>query len=108
MAYMEKEGSREILLVGYYNVLFYLIFRVGSDEYKKNILIERINNGEKTMLKDIYGWCEKQQIPLRMKFIYRKDFSIMANLWNMYSYYRFRHEIREKQRAWKKICNMKY
>lgn len=24
MAYMEKEGSREVLLVGYYNVLFYL------------------------------------------------------------------------------------
>ena len=24
MAYMEKEGSSEVVLVGYYNVLFYL------------------------------------------------------------------------------------
>lgn len=29
MTYIEKESSREIILVGYYNVLFYLIFRVG-------------------------------------------------------------------------------
>lgn len=28
MAYVEKEDSSEIILVGYYNVLFYLIFRV--------------------------------------------------------------------------------
>ena len=28
MAYVEKEDSGEIILVGYYNVLFYLIFRV--------------------------------------------------------------------------------
>lgn len=55
MAYMEKGCSREVLLVGYYNVLFYLMFRVGLDEYKKNILIERINSGEKMMMKDIYG-----------------------------------------------------
>ena len=53
MAYMEKEGSSEVILVGYYNVLFYLLFKVGLDEYKKNILINRINNGEKMMMKDI-------------------------------------------------------
>lgn len=53
MAYMEKEGSTEVLLVGYYNVLFYLMFRVGLDEYKKNILIDRINSGEKMLMKDI-------------------------------------------------------
>lgn len=38
MAYMEKEGSSEVILVGYYNVLFYLLFRVGLDEYKKIFL----------------------------------------------------------------------
>lgn len=89
MAYMEKESSREIVLVGYYNVLFYLMFRVGLDEYKKNILIDRINSGEKMMMKDIYGWCQKQKVPMRMKFVYRKDFPITANLWNLYSYCRF-------------------
>ncbi len=93
MTYIEKEGSREIILVRYYNVLFYLIFRVGIEEYKKNILIERINSGENMMMKDIYGWCQKQRIPVTTKFFYRKDFSIMANLWNLYSYFRFKIEL---------------
>lgn len=92
MAYMKKADSREVILVGYYNVLFYLIFRVGLDEYKRNILISRINSGEKMMMRDIYRWCQKQQVQLQMKYIYRKDFSITANLWNFYCYCRFRIE----------------
>ena len=50
MTYEEKEDSREVILVGYYNVLFYLIFRVGLDEYKKDILIERIRSGERMVM----------------------------------------------------------
>lgn len=92
MAYMEKESSREIVLVGYYNVLFYLMFRVGLDEYKKNILVDRISSGEKMMMRDIYGWCQIHHVPVTMKFVYRKDFSIKANLWNLYSYCRFKIE----------------
>ncbi len=94
MSYMEKEGSSEVVLVGYYNVLFYLIFKVGLDEYKKNILIDRINSGEKMMMKDICKWCNVHEVPFKMKFIYRKDFSIMANLWNLYSFYRFKWEMK--------------
>lgn len=93
MTYTGKENSKEVILVGYYNVLFYLMFRGGSDEYKKNILINRINSGEKMVMKDLYGWCRKQQVPIRMRFVFRKDFSIAANLWNLYSYFRFRYEI---------------
>ena len=89
MMYMEKESGREVILLRYYNVLFYIVFKAGVDEYKKNIFIDRINSGENIMMKDIYGWCQKQQIPVKTKFIYRKDFSIMANLWNAYSYCRF-------------------
>ena len=92
MAYMEKGDSSEVVLVGYYNVLFYLIFKVGSEEYKKNILINRINSGEKMLMRDIYEWCQKQKVPLKMKYIYRKDFSLMANLWNFYSFCRFKIE----------------
>lgn len=95
MTYMEIEGSREVVLVGYYNVLFYLIFRVGLDEYKKNILVDRIKSGENMMMKDIYKWCQKQQVPVTTKFFYRKDFSFMANLWNLYSYFRFKNEVRK-------------
>ena len=94
MTYEEKEDSREVILVGYYNVLFYLIFRVGLDEYKKDILIERIRSGERMVMKDIYRWCEGHQVPFWTKFIYRKDFSVKANLWNLYSYCRFVYEIR--------------
>lgn len=95
MTYIEKEGSREVILVRYYNVLFYLIFRTGLDEYKKNILVDRINSGEKIMMKDIYRWCQKQQIPVTTKFIYRNDFLIMANLFNLYSYCRFLIDMRK-------------
>lgn len=103
MAYMEKEDSREVILVGYYNVLFYLIFRVGLDEYKKNILISRINSGEEMMMKDIYRWCQKQQVVLKCRFIYRKDFSITANIWNLYSYCRFKWDIKIKQGNWREL-----
>lgn len=82
-------------LVGYYNVLFYLMFRVGLDEYKKNILVDRISSGEKMMMKDIYDWCQIHHVPVTTKFVYRKDFSIKANLWNLYSYCRFKREKKE-------------
>lgn len=64
-----KENSREIVLVGYYNVLFCLIFRLELEEYKKNIFIDWINVGGKIMMKDIFGWCKTQQVPLKSKFI---------------------------------------
>lgn len=90
--YMENGGSKEVVLVRYYYVVFFLIFRVGVDEYKKNFFVNRINSGEKMMMKDIYGWCQEHQISLMMKFVYRKDFSVSANLWNLYSFCRFRVE----------------
>lgn len=100
MTYMEKESDKEIILVRYYNILFYLIFRRGTDEYKKNIFIDRINGGEGMLMKDIYDWCQQQSILLKCKFIYRKDFSIMANIWNFYSYCRFLLDIsKQKKKA---------
>lgn len=95
MAYMEKEDSREVMLVGYYNVLFYLIFRGRMDEYKKDLFVDRINSGEELMMKDIYVWCKRQQVPFWTKFIYRRDFSVTANMWNLYSYWRFKWEMRK-------------
>lgn len=94
MLYEEKEVDKEIVLVVYYNVLFYLIFRVELDEYKKGVLVERINSGEKMMMKNIYEWCQNQQVQVKMKFRYRKDFPIIANMWNLYSYFRFRCEMK--------------
>lgn len=94
--YMRYMGidNKEVVLIRYYNVLFYLIFRSDLDEYKKNILINRIDSGEVLLMKDIYIWCEQHQIPVDMKFIYRKDFPVTANLWNLYSFLRFRLGLR--------------
>lgn len=94
MAYIEKETSRKIIMIGYYNVMFYLEFRIELEEYKKCIFIDRVKNGEKMMMKDIYEWCLGHQVPVWARFIYRKDFSILANIWNLYSYYRFKWETR--------------
>lgn len=87
-----KEERKEIVLVRYYNVLFYLIFRIGIDELKKDIFIKQIEESEQIKMKDIYCWCKSQQIPVIARFKYRKDFSILANLWNLYSYCRFKIE----------------
>ena len=106
MTYMEKESDKEIILVRYYNILFYLIFRRGTDEYKKNIFINRINSGEGMLMKDIYDWCQQQSILLKCKFIYRKDFSIMANIWNVYSYCRFLLDISKQKK--KAFVSMSY
>ena len=40
-------------------------------------------------MKQIQEWCY-YQIPFKTRFIYRKDFEVQANLWNLYSYCRFR------------------
>lgn len=94
MRMMYKEtNQQEIVTLGYYNVLFYLRFKVGVDELKKNHLIARIKNGEKMNMSGIYRWCQNQHIAVTMRFFYRKDYSIRANAWNLYSYCRFRIEI---------------
>lgn len=87
------QDKKEIFIVKYYNVLFYLFFEKEKDEFKKDILLKRIQEGERMVMKDIYGWCQRQKVPVRMKFIYRKDFPVTANLWNLYSYCRFRYEV---------------
>lgn len=92
MPYRETE-EKEIVLVRYYNVLFYIFFRVAADEFKKQLLTERIDSGEQFNMKGIYSWCRCQQVPVKMKFTYRRDFLLRANLWNLYSYYRFRIDI---------------
>lgn len=80
---------REIILIIYYNVYFYLSFQVGKDEISKQCLVKVINAGMVMNMKDLVTWCDKHQIPFIMKFKYRKDYSMAANLWNLYSYFRF-------------------
>lgn len=91
--------KEETVLIRYYNVLFFLRFKVGIDDFKRDILLGRIRSGEDMKMKDIYCWCCFHKIPFFIRFVYRKDFSILANIWNFYSYYRFKSEIK-----WRGFC----
>ncbi len=86
----KKKVTEEIVLLRYYNVLFYLFFKTGMDDFKKQCLINRIDAGESMRMKQIQDWCHCHQILFKTKFVYRKDFSLRANLWNLYSYSRFK------------------
>ena len=87
--------EKEIISVQYYNVIFYMIFRRGIDTLKQSALSGWIKSGSNIRMKDIYGWCTAQDIPVVMKFKYRKDFPIKANLWNFISYCRFRWDMKK-------------
>ena len=95
----EEKITKEAVLIRYYNVLFYLFFRAGIDDFKRQCLVNRIDAGESVRLKQIQEWCYCHQIPFKTKFIYRKDFPLKANLWNLYSYCRFRIQLIYMKRA---------
>lgn len=86
----KEKMTKKILLIRYYNVIFYLFFEAGIDDLKRQCLVSRIEAGESVRMKQIQEWCRFHQIPFKTKFIYRKDFSARANLWNLYSYGRFK------------------
>ena len=89
-----RTPEKEIISVQYYNVIFYMIFRRGIDTLKQSALSKWIKSGSNIRMKDIYGWCTAQNIPVVMKFKYRKDFPIKVNLWNFISYCRFRRDMK--------------
>lgn len=86
----------EVVLVRYYNVQFLLKFQIGKDELKKRCLLKMIESDATVRMKTLYDWCHSHKIPIGMKFSYRKDYSFINNLWNFYSYSRFRLEIANK------------
>ena len=87
-----RNAAEEIVLIRYYNVLFYLFFKTGMDDFKRQCLIKKIDDGESMRMKQIQDWCHCHQIPFKTQFTYRKDFSFRVNLWNLYSYCRFKIE----------------
>ena len=89
----EEKATKEVVLIRYYNVLFYLFFRLGIDDFKIQCLVNRIDTGESVRMKQIQEWCHCHNIPFKTQFIYRKDFPFKANLWNLYSYCKFKLEL---------------
>ena len=88
-----EKAIEETVLIRYYNVLFYLFFKVGTDDFKRQCLVDRIEAGESMRMTQIRAWCSYHQIPFKIRCIYRNDFPVKANLWNFYSYCRFRIEL---------------
>lgn len=88
-----EKATEEVVLIRYYNVLFYLFFKAGIDDFKKKCLVNKIDVGESIRMKQVYDWCSYHKIPFKTRFIYRKDFPTKANLWNLYSYCRFKVEL---------------
>ena len=58
------------------------------DKVRFGYFQERVKNGEKLLMRDIYGWCNAHEIRYKTKFKYRKDMPIRANIFNFYSYIR--------------------
>lgn len=81
--------SKQTMSIRYYNVLFFLTYRKHIDEFKMEQLAKIIAAGELMTMKVLSDWCKNQDISFSTKFIYRKDFPLKANIWNLYSYYRF-------------------
>lgn len=79
----KEKIAEEIVLIRYYNVLFYLFFKTGMDDFKRQCLIKKIDDGESMRMKQIQDWCHCHQIPFKTQFTYRKDFSFRVNLWNL-------------------------
>ena len=97
----KRKVTEEVVLIAYYNVMFYLVFKVGVDDFKRKCLVNRIDSGEPMRMKKIQEWCHCHQIPFKTRFVYRKDFSFIANLWDLYSYCRFKIEWRKDlRRSW--------
>lgn len=93
---LKEKTTEEIVVLRYYNVLFYMFFKVGVDDFKRQCLVNWIKSGENLRMKQIQEWCHWHQIPVKTKFFYRKDFPVKANLWNLYSYSRFKIDLIRK------------
>lgn len=85
--------EKKIVAIRYYNVWFYLHVNSEQDMVKISYLTDRIDAGEQMVMKDIYQWCQGHGIKYNSKFVYRKDFSLKANIWNFYSYMRSKIEM---------------
>ena len=75
--------EKKIVAIRYYNVWFYLHVNSEQDMAKISYLTDRINAGEQVVMKDIYQWCQGHGIKYNSKFVYRKDFPLKANIWNI-------------------------
>lgn len=82
----------EVVGIRYYNVVFGLLLQSEMDRVAFGYMAERVSTGESIKMQMIVSWCESHGIKYNYTFIYRRDYPLRANIWNLYSYCRFRVE----------------
>jgi len=80
-----------LVIVRYYNISFLLKIKEEEELTMFQYFAKRISDTPTTM-REIALWCRAHGIEFETKFKWREDFKITANLWNFYSYLRFRLE----------------
>jgi len=85
-------------------VWFDLIVKTEKDIFIIEYLVKQIRVGKVFYMKDIKRWCAFHGIDFKTHFVYRKEFTLKANLWNLYSYWRF---CLDEKKIYKKIANVK-
>lgn len=63
------EERKRVGVIQYYNVLFIM-----------------------ELVSDIHNWCRIHFVKYHTVFVYRKEYPVKANIWNGYSYIRWRME----------------
>ena len=51
-----------------------------------------VNGINNIYMKDIHNWCRIHFVKYHTVFVYRKEYPVKANIWNGYSYIRWRME----------------
>lgn len=83
-----EEGKR-VGVIQYYNVLFIMELLSDKDIWS---LEQWVNGMDNLYMKDIHNWCRLHFIKYHTVFVYRKEYPVKANIWNGYSYIRWRME----------------
>ena len=88
---MKEQGViASVYMIQYYNVGFYLFVKTEEEAFRVETLGRHIEGGLRIGLRGISDWCIHQQIKCITKFKYRKEYPVKANIWNFYSYCRFK------------------
>ena len=85
-----EEGKR-VGVIQYYNVLFIMELLSDKDIWSLEQWVNGMNN---LYMKDIHNWCRLHFIKYHTVFVYMKEYPVKANIWNGYSYIRWRMERR--------------
>ena len=77
----------------YHNVLLCLLAETDAERYQITIFERQLREGRILLrLESVSDWCRAHKIRLESHFVWRKDYPLSANVWNLlsYRYWQFR------------------